>query len=43
MLKRGMKMKIRESEEQDAEVFMKLLCEIDDSTNILFNPGERKT
>lgn len=36
-------MKIREVEEQDAESFLKLLCEIDDSNNMLYNPGERKT
>jgi len=30
-------------EEQDAEAFLKLLREVDDSNNMLFNPGERNT
>ncbi|WP_170061454.1 GNAT family N-acetyltransferase [Rummeliibacillus pycnus] len=36
-------MRIREIEERDAEAFLRLLCEIDDSNNMLYNPGERKT
>lgn len=36
-------MKIREVEEQDAKAFLKLLKEIDDSNNMLYNPGERST
>ncbi|WP_397538428.1 GNAT family N-acetyltransferase [Rummeliibacillus pycnus] len=34
---------IREVEEQDTEAFLKLLCEVDESNNMLFSPGERKT
>lgn len=34
---------IRQVEEKDAEKFLKLLCDVDDSNNMLFNPGERNT
>ncbi|HWI48470.1 MAG TPA: GNAT family N-acetyltransferase [Rummeliibacillus sp.] len=34
---------IRVVEEQDTEAFLKLLREVDDSNNMLFNPGERNT
>ncbi|MGG0655726.1 GNAT family N-acetyltransferase [Rummeliibacillus pycnus] len=36
-------MKIREIEVLDAEPFLKLLCEVENSNNMLFNPGERST
>ena len=34
---------VRQAEEKDAKQFLELLCEIDASNNMLFNPGERKT
>ena len=34
---------VRQADEKDAKQFLELLCEIDASNNMLFNPGERKT